>query len=90
MPFLIDNAGKIKVFKIYFPYQEETNDAKLLLVPHCERLVVQSPGVAWLATLRECLGPLACQDALQAESLLLANREVGLARPSCQGSRFAV
>ena len=58
MPPQIDNAGKIKVLNIYFPYLKETNDAKLLLAPSREGLVILSPGVAWPATLSALLGAL--------------------------------
>ena len=40
MPLQMDNTGKIKDFNIYFPFLEETNDAKLLLDPGREGLVV--------------------------------------------------
>ena len=91
MPSQMYNIGKIKVQDIYFPFWERQNDAKLLLAPSREGLVILSPGVAWLATLREPLGlPLAHQEVLQAWEPACSPIEKWVARPSCQGSRFAV
>ena len=91
MPLQMDDTGKIIVFNIYFPYSEETNDAKLLLDPRRERLVVPKIQGLLPCNLKRTLGgPFACQDVLQAWEPACSLQRSGSQSPIANESRVAV
>ena len=86
MPLQMDDTGKIKVFNIYFPFLEETNDAKLLLDPRRERLVVPKIQGLLPCNLKRTLGgPFARQDVLQAWEPACSLQRSGLQDPIAKG-----